>query len=237
MQLPRVVSRHLFTICILILSQASFAEEFEPFEHIKEITKRFVSQNIENNPEEKVEITVNPSNARIMLEKCNNEIQATFPPNSSLSQITNVELTCAGTPSWHTFIPVNVEIYSKIITAKRTITPKEIIREEDLDFSLHSTNHLYSGYYKDKKEVIGEISAGLIPAGAVLTKKNVIHPTMVHRNQVVSLIAESNAIVVSMQGVAQADGALNSVIKVFNPSSKRTIDAVVIGPDKAKAIA
>ncbi|MFZ2314648.1 MAG: flagellar basal body P-ring formation chaperone FlgA [Gammaproteobacteria bacterium] len=224
----------LFTMTLSLLSLAS-ASNFESAEHINEVAKNFLLESYANTTAEKVEIKVNPAHAPIEVAKCSQDIMPSIPQNSSTSQIAAVELTCSGEKPWHIYIPVTVQLFNKVVVARSTILPKELIKEDDLDYALYDTNRLYNGYFKDKADVINNVTTILIPAGNVLSKKEVTAPIIVHRNQVVSLVSGSGTIMVSMQGIAKSDGGLNSMVQVYNPISKKTVDALIIGPNKAQA--
>lgn len=227
----------LFAITTALLSVNLFAEQYEPISHLKEIAKTYVIKNVGIEPGESIEVLVNQSNSPIQVPVCGKIIEANFPDNYNKEQMTSVELACNGPASWHVLVPVEVQIFSNVVIAKRTLTPKETIREEDLDFTVTNKNRLYSGYFKQKEDVVGKVSNHLITAGTILTPKSVQSPILIHRNQAISIISKSNAIIVTMQGVAKSDGALNEMIKVFNPSSKKTLDATVVGPNKAEVVA
>ncbi len=103
------------------------------------------------------------------------------------------------------------------------------INEEDIDYAYHDKRLLYNSYYTHPEDVIGNVAIHTTNTGTVFTKKNVQAPLLVYKNQPVDIIARNTFIVVSMKGIAKSDGRMNDSVKVFNPSSKKTIDAVVIG--------
>lgn len=222
---------------MLILSQlpAAYASVYEPTSRIEEVTKNFVLDHYADSKADRIEVKVNPSHAPIQVAECTQPIIPSLPQNSAASQISSVELTCNGDSPWHIYIPVTVQSFNQVIVAKSTILPNELIKEEDLDYGSYDTNRLYSGYYKNKADLVNNVTTGLIPAGHVLSKKDVTTPTIVHRNQVVSLISGTETILVSMQGIAKADGGMNATIQVYNPISKKVVDAVIVGPGKARA--
>ena len=159
-----------------------------------------------------------------------------MPKDTSKEQISAVDLTCNGTMPWHAFLPVEVTINTKVLVARHMILQNETISDDDLDFSLTNKSRLYNGYYQNKDEISGRIAAQVITEGTIITKKNTQLPVLVHRNQSIDIIAQSHAVIVSMKGIAQSDGSLHQAVKVYNPSSKRTLDAIVVGLNKAEAI-
>lgn len=234
------VDVHALKILLLgsffMYSTPGFANPYEPIEHIKSVVKNFVVSNTEVNANETIDINVNQSSSQFQVPVCSREINAGLPMNGNKERISTVELTCDGAQPWRIFVPVDVQIYTKVITAKRTIPARETVMEEDIDYTLSNKNRLYTGYFTRKEDVVGNVTAHIITAGAVLTKKNLQLPILIHKNQAISLIAKSNAVVVTMTGIAKTEGALNTLIKVFNPSSKRTMDAIVIGPNQAQVV-
>lgn len=221
---------------IFLCWQTCQAGNFETYEHIEDITKNFLIKTIEMDPEDTAEINVIKANFPQQLPVCTTEIGADIPKNSSKEQIASIELTCNGAQPWHALIPVEVKIFTKVIVAKQTLQAKNTLTENDIDYAQYDKNHLYTGYFKNKEEVIGQISNRFIQAGTVLSSKNLQAPMLIHRNQVIKIVARSNSVVVEMNGIAKSDGSENSLIKVYNPSSKRILDAVVIDATRAEIV-
>jgi flagella basal body P-ring formation protein FlgA len=217
--------------------QLASADTFESPAHLQAITQAFLTQNITADPDDTVVININPSIAKLQLPTCNTDIQISFPINTNKDQATGVELACIGTSTWHVLVPVEVQINTKVLVAKQTLMPKEPITEDDIDYATYDKNHLYNSYFKNKEDVVGQVASHLITPGMVLTKKNLQQPILIHRNEVISLTAKIHSIAVTMQGIARSDGSLNTTIKVYNPTSKRLVDAVVVGPNKAEIVA
>jgi len=209
---------------------------YEPMENIKNIAKNFIEKNVQITSEEKLEIQVNQTDQMQALAMCSQPIEASFPADANSNQVTAIELKCGGAQPWRTMVPVNVVVLTKVLVAKRTIPVEDFIGENDLDYAMFDRSRLYNGYYNDKKNAVGQVASQIITAGSIINKKNIQHPLVVHRNDVIDLIARSNAVTVTMKGVAKTDGRLNEQIKAYNPSSKRTLDAVVIDANRAEIV-
>lgn len=218
------------------LSSHSFSNPIESIDNIKNTAKQFVIANTQLEPDETLEVNINQNSSQFQVQACSKPLRAELPKNGNKEVISTVELACEGDQPWRIFVPVDVQIFTKVLTAKRTLAAKEMLTEEDIDYTMANKNRLYTGYFTKKEEILGNVTTHVITAGSLLTKKNVQLPILIYKNQTISLIAKSNAVVVTMAGVAKTDGALNSMIKVFNPSSKRTLDAIVIGPNKAQVV-
>ena len=229
-----------FFILYIVLILALFANPvraagFEPVEHLTTITKNFLLKNIAADSDETVVVKVNPVNAA-ELPICSSEIEPSVPTNTNIEQATGVELSCNGAIPWRILIPVDIAINISVVVAKDSIMPKDAITEDDLTFAIYDKNHLYNSFFKNKQDVVGLVAVHMITPGTVLTKKNLQEPTIVFRNQNVTLIDHAKGIAVSMQGIAKSDGSINTTIKVYNPASKRTMDATVVGPNKAEIV-
>ncbi|MHB1947046.1 MAG: flagellar basal body P-ring formation chaperone FlgA [Gammaproteobacteria bacterium] len=217
---------------VFVLSFAGFCNAYagiyEPQEKLKNIAKEFLTQNIALNPEETLEIKIKQSDIPIEVALCSMPIEASFPQDTVRENVTSVKLTCAQ-PDWHVFIPVALAITTKVLIVKRTIASNEEITEADLDYSQHDIRKLYSGYYKEKSEIVGRVAIHSISAGTVINKRLIRNPILVHRNQEIEVLAKLKTIQVRLKGIAKSDGALSDRIAVVNPATKKTLEAVVTG--------
>ena len=229
-------SIHLILLSIACMTFSAFSFAAEKNSNIESAIRAFVANNTPLQAGESLQINIDPSDLAFQVPACSQPIDVALPANASHNQITNVQVACSGTQPWHVLVPVAVDIMTPVVSAKRVIPARQTITEADLEFINYSKNKLYDGYFSKLDEVTGNEAAHLLPAGTILSKNNITLPIIVKRNQVIDLSAQYNSVVVTMQGVAQADATLNSTIKVFNPSSKRTLDAIVTGPNKAQVI-
>lgn len=232
----KLISTLFFSLLIYCFTQIGFAYNQNSIARIKQLTKEYIQKNVQLNSDETMNITIDSPKASFKIPPCSEPLDIAFPNNATGNRITSVELTCKTPKTWHLLVPVTVQINTKVLVAKHNIPSKEIITEVDLDYAFQDKNRLYNGFFKDKKEVLGQVASHMISSGTVITKKNIQMPIIIHRNQKISLFTKKNSIVVTMDGIAREDGSLNSTIKVFNPSSKRVLEAVVTGSNKAEII-
>jgi flagella basal body P-ring formation protein FlgA len=207
----------------------------QPTNDLANTIKDYVKNNMSIEPDQTVSIDVQTEQLS-KLPKCSKPFDVGFAADANKEKISSVQLTCAETTAWNVFVPVSVRVETSVIIAKHLIPAKQAITEDDIDYAKKDVNQLFLGFYKDKQNVIGQEASTIIQAGTVLTSKNLQSPVLVHRGQSIELVVERGAIVVSMRGVAQSDGRMNSVITASNPVSKRVVDAVVVGENKAKVV-
>lgn len=223
-------------ICLMFLSTIVFADGYQSVDDLKKIANEFILKNVALESDETIDIKINPSDMPGQLAACNLPVEASFPNESTREKLTAIELTCRGDHTWHVFMPVNVAIYTKVVVAKRTLSANEMVADGDLDYAQVNINSLYNGYFKDKAELNGQTITQMISSGAVISKRSVRKPQLVHRNQEIDLVVRINSIEVSMKAVAKSDGGLNDTITAYNPASKRLIEAVVVGSNKAEVV-
>lgn len=208
--------------------------QFESRSKIKVIVENFIKSNVSVNSDERLDIESNESQLRLPV--CPSEIIASFPKESNREHFSSIEISCNSERPWHAFVPVLLHIYTNVLSVKEPISSKQILREDDLDYVEADKNRLFSGYFKNKSEVIGLESTQFLNVGAVLTKRNLQQPTIIHRHDTIDIVAKKNQMTVSVKGIAQSDGRLGESIKAINPSTNRVIEGVVVASGKLEVL-
>lgn len=222
----------LSAVCFLSIGAQA---EWESRDALNAKINTFLQSTLRITGDERLQIAIPAATQPLQLTKCTQALAVNIPGGAQ-ADVTSVEVTCPGLNGWHIYIPVDVQVLSKVAIAKRTVPAGDVFNNDDVDFAYYNKNRLYGGYFTSPEEIVGNLASHLVPQGSVLNKHNVQLPVIVHRNQTVSLTAQIGSLTVSMQGIAHGDGAMNDTIKVLNPSSKRVLDAVVIGPNQTKVI-
>jgi flagellar basal body P-ring formation protein FlgA len=114
------------------------------------------------------------------------------------------------------------------LVATRTIRAKSLIAPEDL--TLVSAE--LPGALSDPDQAIGLEARVAIYAGKPLRPGDLGPPTLVERNQLVTLVYLSGSLAISTEGRALARGAEGDAVKVMNLGSRNTVTGRV-GPDGA----
>lgn len=237
-----VSCRIIFVFVAFLSSSLSAADpvtttgSYESVEHIKSVVKDFVTQNIPIDSDESIGVQINSIDVSAQLPVCSSKIDAAFPDQANKERATAISLTCNGDKHWQTFVPVSIQMLAKVVVAKRAIFPNESMTDSDLEYAQYDINHLYSGYFRSKEELNNQVASQLISAGSVVTKKNIRQALLIHKNQLIDLVARVNSVQVVMKGIAKSDGCMNDAIKAYNPSSSRTLDAVVVGSNRAEIV-
>ncbi len=223
-----------FSMILTLWSTRIHAGEYETRHHLESIVHSFVTKRFDARGDERINVQVSSLDENTKLSRCQSTIEASFAQGNMSGQSNAVILKCHSEPGWNVYVPVTVQIFTKVVAANRLIVPGDMITEHDLAYAEFDKNRLYDGFFKDMKEVVGLSVVRSIPAGTALTKRNVRQVAIIKRNQAVTLVIKTGAVEITMSGIAKSDGYMNDVVKVLNPSSKKIIDAVVTGPERAR---
>jgi flagellar basal body P-ring formation protein FlgA len=88
----------------------------------------------------------------------------------------------------------------------------------------------------DPDMLIGKTAKRALMANVPLRAADVMDTPAVRRNEAVTLMFEAGGLRLSVRGRAMADGAVGAVIKVLNPQSNKTLDAMVESPGVARVL-
>lgn len=119
-------------------------------------------------------------------------------------------------------------VSAESLVATRTIRAKSLVAPEDV--TLVSAG--LPGALSDPGQAVGLEARVSIYAGKPVRPGDLGPPTLVDRNQLVTLVYVSGGLAISTEGRALARGAEGDVIRVMNLGSRTTVTGR-IGPDGA----
>lgn len=126
------------------------------------------------------------------------------------------------------FLMLAGPVLAESVVATRTIRAKSVIAPEDL--TLVSAD--LPGALSDPAEAIGLEARVAIYAGKPVRPGDLGPPTLVERNQLVTLVYLSGGLEISTEGRALARGSVGDEVRVMNLGSRNTVMGRV-GPDGA----
>ena len=89
----------------------------------------------------------------------------------------------------------------------------------------------------DPDAIIGKTAKRALQPNTALRAADVMDTPAVRRGEPVTLMFEAGGIRLSVRGRALGDGVAGAMIKVLNPQSNKTLDAIVEGPGAARVLA
>lgn len=227
--------KHVFLCTTLILASLAghCASEYEDLAHLKSLVESYVKENVPHESGDDITVSISKLDS-LKLAKCHNEIMVSFSPEMIANQPGAVILKCDSVVNWNVYVPIQTRIMTKVLTVNRLISPGDIITENDLDTVTYDKNRLYDGYFREESDVVGLSAVRNIVSGTPLTRKNLKQVALIKKNQSVTLALTRGAIDIEMIGIAKTDGYKNGPVKVYNPSSKKIVDAIVVSKGRAE---
>jgi flagella basal body P-ring formation protein FlgA len=147
-----------------------------------------------------------------------------------------VQLYVDGQEANRVLMQANIRVLRDTLVAARSINAREPISAADVEIRRMDISGAQGDASLTMDEVIGMSARSYIRAGQVITRNQVMRPMLVKRGEVVRLDARSDGFVIQTRGVAQQSGRKGDIIRVLNPTSKKMIEALVVGPQKTEVI-
>ena len=89
----------------------------------------------------------------------------------------------------------------------------------------------------DPEALIGKTAKRALMPNIALRAADVMDTPAIRRGEPVTLMFEAGGMRLSVRGRAMGDGVAGAMIKVLNPQSNKTLDAIVEGPGVARVLA
>jgi len=130
-------------------------------------------------------------------------------------------------------LPVSGRVHetSPVPVLRRAMGPGEVIRKDDIEIVRTREDRIARDIVTDPAKLIGTTPRQRLRAGEPVRDNDTRPPVLVARNSTVTIVLQSGALTLTAQGKAVEEGAKGDTIRVTNLQSKKTIEAVVAGPD------
>jgi flagella basal body P-ring formation protein FlgA len=175
---------------------------------------------------ERQRLIAGPIEAHVSLKRCSRPVAPVVSAGAHMRDRILVELRCPGTPPWHIFVPVRLVGSSPVAIAARAIVTGSVLTDKDVRIEQRDIPELPTGYLDDPTVAIGLTAARPISSGAVITNQLLLGAKAVQRGQTVTLLADSGAMSIRMEGKALGDALINQRVKVENLSSGKVVEGV-----------
>jgi flagellar basal body P-ring formation protein FlgA len=115
----------------------------------------------------------------------------------------------------------------------RPVMKGEIVAAADVTLERRRRSDLGPDILTDAARLIGNAAKRPLGRGSLVREADVQRPEAVERNAVIVMTFEQPGMQLSMRGRALAAGAVGDTIQVQNITSKKTVEAVITGPNRA----
>lgn len=121
-----------------------------------------------------------------------------------------------------------IDLFEPVVCARRNLKKGEIIQEDDLYVVRKNISHLSSKVLTDTSKAVGLMIKHTVRKDACIKDWMVEKPLVVKRGDVVTILAESGNLRVTVPGRVLVKGHMGELIRVQNSMSKKVIYAQVI---------
>ena len=114
-----------------------------------------------------------------------------------------------------------------MVVSNRPLKRNDVIAEEDVRLEKMNLAELSPNVITDPREVIGKRTKRVIEPGTPLRVNSLEMPPLVKRGDLVTIVAESEVLKITTQGVVTESGCKGDMVRVINTSSRKELYATV----------
>jgi len=168
--------------------------------------------------------------SRLRLRACGQGLEAWLPAGRQLNGgNTTIGVRCNGPVEWRLFVPVSMEVIAPVVVVREVLQRGAVIGPEHVGLEERETGALRRNFYQSLEEVMGLRLRRNLSPGTVLEPGHLEIRRLIERGQRIRLLAQGEAVSVSMAGKALENGARGQRIRVENLSSGKELEGVVTG--------
>jgi len=122
----------------------------------------------------------------------------------------------------------DVKLFGNVLCLRKRVPRDTILTEEDVQVMRRDIGNLNDTFFSEPEEIIGKQLKNTLNTGAILFSRHIQSPTVVKRGDLVSIVARSPSMLISVPGKSKNDGAKGDIVRVKNMMSRKIIFAEVI---------
>jgi flagella basal body P-ring formation protein FlgA len=112
----------------------------------------------------------------------------------------------------------------------RSVAPGEQIAAGDVQTIAVRAERLNQNYVGSASDLVGKTPKRSIRPGEAVRPSDVQLPIAIHKGELVTVLLQTRAIMLTAEATALEEGAIGQAIRVSNTRSKKMLDATVTGP-------
>jgi len=186
---------------------------------------------------EGVDVEVGRLDARLRLQRCDQQLTPFMPPGGRTSGHTSIGVRCEGSMPWTLFVPALVRRAQDLVVAARPIARGTILSAADVTLVTKLLPSAPGGVLVSPEVAVGRVALRDIAPGTTLNANQLKAPQIVRRGQAVTLSLANGPVAVRVAGTALKDGTLGERIPVRNLNSKRVVEGVVLADGRVEVTA
>ncbi len=122
-----------------------------------------------------------------------------------------------------------VDVFDTVICASKNLERGTVLTLNDVCREKLNISKFSGNYFTAAKDILGKVLKIELAQGRCITSDMVKDPPLVHRGDIVKMVAVLGCLKIVTSGIAKSDGRLNDQIRVENIRSGRVVYAKVKG--------
>lgn len=173
------------------------------------------------------QVSISALDKRLRLQACQSPLD-TFANHDQLrsGQLT-VGVRCHAPVSWTVYVSTRIKVMQDVVVTKHALSADHILSANDIKLAQRDIASLRKGYLTDSRALIGQQLKSPLPMGSIVQASQFKAQTLVHRGDLITLVAAVGNMEVRVRGEALANGGLGQRVKVKNSSSQRIVEGIV----------
>jgi flagella basal body P-ring formation protein FlgA len=238
MQLIKIIKRLVLAGMVIVLSlygvcaagesgMVNGGSEITP-EMVEKIAAEFIRTRVGADPED-ISIRVNPVKPMTLPQgtvtyAVTPRKQEDYRGATSLSLAFMVD----GRLERRLWVTAQVDVSEQVVVSNRALQRNTVITEEDVRLEKVNVGELPADVVTDARAVIGMRTKRGIEPNSPLRSIFVEAPPLVKRGDLVTIIAESETLKITAQGVVTESGCRGELVRVINATSRQEVYAKVV---------
>lgn len=172
------------------------------------------------------QVSISALDKRLRLQACQGELDTFANQELRGGQLT-VGVRCHTPVSWTVYVSAQIKVMRDVVVTKRTLSSDHILSANDVMLAPRDIASLRKGYLTDATALIGQQLKSPLAMGEVIEANQFKSQTLVHRGDLITLVAAVGNMEVRVRGEALANAGLGQRVKVKNTSSERIVEGIV----------
>ncbi|MDC3332605.1 flagellar basal body P-ring formation chaperone FlgA [bacterium] len=228
------------TVFIIIVSTSQISTADVSANDIRQQVTRYMLTHMERVKREysdasRYEYHIQSLDSRLKMSDCAAPLDMNIKSSQSIGRV-SVQVSCKEGKTWSIYVPIEVSVYSQIVTTTTPLNRGTLIQASDLTLQERPINRIYGAYFNRIEDVIGYQTKRNLQADHPISSGHIEEPLMVKRGDAVVVEVNVGTLKVKSPGVALKDGRRGEQIRVRNNQSKRVVDAQITAPGRVEVM-
>jgi len=176
----------------------------------------------------KIKLKTQKLDPHLRLTHCSTALEIFYPVGSRKLGATTLGVRCTGDDPWKIYVPTQIHVYGPVVVSKRALPRGTILHTDDVELAKRELSQATSGHYVLVHELKGMILRRSLAKGSIIPPKALKQRHMVKRGDIITILAESENVLIRVKGKALMDGYRGQSIRIKNTRSTRELQGEVI---------